>query len=100
MATAQSKGSKEQVFEWEGKDRNGKLVRGEMRAAGENQVMASLRRQGVLPGKVKKRRMRSGKKITAKDLTLFTRQLATMMKAGVPCCRPLTSWAAATPTRV
>ncbi|MDE2615924.1 MAG: type II secretion system F family protein [Burkholderiales bacterium] len=84
MATAQSKGSKEQVFEWEGKDRNGKLVRGEMRAAGENQVMASLRRQGVLPGKVKKRRMRSGKKITAKDLTLFTRQLATMMKAGVP----------------
>lgn len=84
MATAQSKGSKEQVFEWEGKDRNGKLVRGEMRAAGENQVLASLRRQGVLPGKVKKRRMRSGKKITAKDLTLFTRQLATMMKAGVP----------------
>jgi type IV pilus assembly protein PilC len=84
MATAQSKGAKEVVFEWEGKDRNGKMVRGEIRAAGENQVLASLRRQGITPGKVKKRRMRSGKKITAKDLTLFTRQLATMMKAGVP----------------
>lgn len=86
MATAQSKGTgaKVQVFEWEGKDRNGKIVRGEIRASGENQVLASLRRQGVLPGKVKKRKMRSGKKITSKDLTLFTRQLATMMKAGVP----------------
>ncbi len=84
MATAQSKNAKEVVFEWEGKDRNGKMVRGEIRAAGENQVLASLRRQGIMPGKVKKRRMRSGKKITSKDLTLFTRQLATMMKAGVP----------------
>lgn len=84
MATAQTKNAKEMVFEWEGKDRNGKLVRGEMRAAGENQVLASLRRQGILPGKVKKRKMSSGKKITPKDLTLFTRQLATMMKAGVP----------------
>jgi len=84
MATAQSKGAKEQVFEWEGKDRNGKAVRGEMRAIGENQVLASLRRQGIMPGKVKKRRMRSGKRITPKDLTIFTRQLATMMKAGVP----------------
>lgn len=84
MATAKPQGTKEQVFEWEGKDRNGKAVRGEMRAAGENQVMASLRRQGIMPSKVKKRRMRSGKKITPKDLTLFTRQLATMMKAGVP----------------
>jgi type IV pilus assembly protein PilC len=84
MATAQSKNAKEVVYEWEGKDRNGKMVRGEIRASGENQVLASLRRQGIMPGKVKKRRMRSGKKITAKDLTLFTRQLATMMKAGVP----------------
>ncbi|MDP3700633.1 MAG: type II secretion system F family protein [Hylemonella sp.] len=84
MATAQSKGAKEVVFEWEGKDRGGKMVRGEIRASGENQVLASLRRQGITPGKVKKRRMRSGKRITAKDLTLFTRQLATMMKAGVP----------------
>jgi type II secretory pathway component PulF len=45
---------------------------------------ASLRRQGVLPTKIKKRRMRSGKKIKPKDIAIFTRQLATMMKAGVP----------------
>jgi hypothetical protein len=88
MATAQPKGAKELVFEWEGKDRNGKIVRGEMRAVGENQVLASLRRQGILPGKVKKRKMSSGKKITPKDLTIFTRQLATMMKAGVPLLQP------------
>ena len=84
MATAASRDVKEVVYEWEGKDRNGKVVRGETRAAGENQVQASLRRQGILPTKIKKRRMRSGRKITAKDLSIFTRQLATMMKAGVP----------------
>jgi type IV pilus assembly protein PilC len=84
MATATSRDIKEFVFEWEGKDRNGKQVRGEVRAVGENQVQASLRRQGVLPTKIKKRRMRSGKKIKPKDLAVFTRQLATMMKAGVP----------------
>ena len=84
MATAASRGVQEFVFEWEGKDRAGKSVRGEIRAAGENQVKASLRRQGVLPTKIKKRRMRSGKKIKPRDIAIFTRQLATMMKAGVP----------------
>ena len=84
MATAVSKGIKEFVFEWEGKDRGGKQVRGEIRAAGENQVKVSLRRQGVLASKIKKRRMRSGKSIKPKDIAIFTRQLATMMKAGVP----------------
>lgn len=84
MATATSKDIKEYVFEWEGKDRNGKVVRGETRAGGENQVQASLRRQGILPTKIKKRRMRSGKSIKPKDIAIFTRQLATMMKAGVP----------------
>ncbi|NML47986.1 type II secretion system F family protein [Ramlibacter sp. G-1-2-2] len=83
MATATTKIT-EFVFEWEGRDRNGKQVRGETRAAGENQVMSSLRRQGVTPSKIKKRRMRSGKKIKPKDIAIFTRQLATMMKAGVP----------------
>ncbi len=85
MATAAStRALKEFVFEWEGKDRNGKAVRGEVRAAGENQVQAALRRQGVLASKIKKRRMRSGKSIKPKDIAIFTRQLATMMKAGVP----------------
>lgn len=84
MATAASRGIKDFIFEWEGKDRHGKQVRGEIRAAGENQVQATLRRQGVLPTKIKKRRMRSGKRIKPKDIAIFTRQLATMMKAGVP----------------
>ncbi|MEY4346258.1 MAG: hypothetical protein RL032_2090 [Pseudomonadota bacterium] len=85
MATsAKSAPIKEVVFEWEGKDRNDKQVRGEMRAAGENQVKSALRRQGVTPTKIKKRRMSSGKSIKPKDMAIFTRQLATMMKAGVP----------------
>jgi len=83
-ATASNRTLKEYVFEWEGKDRNGKTVRGEVRAAGENQVQAALRRQGVLTTKIKKRRMRAGKRIKPKDIAIFTRQLATMMKAGVP----------------
>lgn len=84
MATSKSTDAKEVVFEWEGKDRNGKQVRGETRASGENQVKSALRRQGVTPSKIKKRKMRSGKSIKPKDLAIFTRQLATMMKAGVP----------------
>ncbi len=84
MATDKSKDAKEAVFEWEGKDRNGKQVRGETRGVGENQVRAGLRRQGVVATRVKKRRMGSGKAIRPKDLAIFTRQLATMMKAGVP----------------
>jgi type IV pilus assembly protein PilC len=86
MATTKPKASdnKDAVYEWEGKDRNGKQVRGEIRAAGENQVKSALRRQGVTLGKLKKRRMRSGRSVKPKDLAIFTRQLATMMKAGVP----------------
>ncbi|HUD33878.1 MAG TPA: type II secretion system F family protein, partial [Variovorax sp.] len=86
MATAASNRTphKEFIFEWEGKDRNGKQVRGELRAAGANQAQATLRRQGVLVVKIKKRRARSGKAIKPKDIAIFTRQLATMMKAGVP----------------
>ncbi len=75
---------KEHVFAWEGRDKTGKIVRGEMRAGGETIVNVTLRRQGIMVTKVKKKAYRSGKKIVDKDLTLFTRQLATMMKAGVP----------------
>ncbi len=85
MATAAlAKKGQEFVFEWEGKDRNGKAVRGEMRAGGEAMVNASLRRQGVLVTKVKKRRTSGGRSIKPKDIAMFTRQLATMMRAGVP----------------
>jgi type IV pilus assembly protein PilC len=83
MVTEKSK-AKEFVFEWDGKDRNGKQVRGEMRAGGENQVQSALRRQGVVQIKIKKRRMSAGRSIKPKDMAIFTRQLATMMKAGVP----------------
>jgi type IV pilus assembly protein PilC len=87
MATASAtatKRVKEFVFEWEGKDKNGKLVRGEVRAGGEAVVNASLRRQGILITKVKKRRTSGGSAIKQKDIAIFTRQLSTMMRAGVP----------------
>jgi type IV pilus assembly protein PilC len=83
-ATAAARAPKEMVFEWEGKDKNGKIVRGEIRAGGESVVSASLRRQGILVNKIKKRRVSGGKAIKQKDIAIFTRQLATMMKAGVP----------------
>jgi type IV pilus assembly protein PilC len=76
--------AKEIIFAWEGKDKSGKTIKGEMRAGGEALVSATLRRQGILVSKVKKKTFSTGKKITDKDITLFTRQLATMMKAGVP----------------
>jgi type IV pilus assembly protein PilC len=83
-AAAAARDIKDFVFEWEGKDKNGKVVRGEVRSGGEAQVSAQLRRQGILVTKVKKRRMRGGSSIKQKDIAIFTRQLATMMKAGVP----------------
>jgi type IV pilus assembly protein PilC len=85
MATATAKQTTpEHIYEWEGKDRTGKIVRGEMRAGGEALVGATLRRQGILVQKVKKRRTSAGGTIKPKDIAIFTRQLATMMKAGVP----------------
>ena len=86
MATAQNRSgsAKEIIFTWEGKDKAGKQVRGELRAGGEAIVSATLRRQGILVTKVKKKTFSAGKKVTEKDIALFTRQLATMMKAGVP----------------
>jgi type IV pilus assembly protein PilC len=77
-------GVKEFTFIWEGKDKSGKIVRGEMRAASETVVNTTLRRQGILPTKVKKQSFRGGGKVTEKDIALFTRQMATMMKSGVP----------------
>ena len=83
-ATAAAKGPKEFNFSWEGKDKAGKVIRGEMRAVGESVVQATLRRQGIRVDKVRKQKTGGGGKVTNKDITLFTRQLATMMKAGVP----------------
>ncbi len=75
---------KEITFTWVGQDKAGKTVRGEMRANGEAQVTATLRRQGIKIVKVRKQSMRRGGSVTDKDITFFTRQLATMMKSGVP----------------
>jgi len=83
-ATAGRRDVKEFTFAWLGTDKAGKTLRGEMRAGGEAVVNATLRRQGIKVLKVKKQKMSGGKSITEKDITLFTRQLATMMKAGVP----------------
>ncbi|SHF58147.1 type IV pilus assembly protein PilC [Lampropedia hyalina DSM 16112] len=87
MATLSSKTSnkvKDYLYQWEGKDRNGRTIRGEMNAAGENQVRSSLRRQGILANKIKRQRLKTGKKIKGRDIAIFTRQLSTMMRAGVP----------------
>ena len=77
-------GPKEFSFQWEGKNREGKTIRGELKATSETVVRASLRKQGVVVGKVAKQRFKGGGKVTEKDIALFTRQLATMMKSGVP----------------
>ena len=84
MATTVKKEGKEYSFLWEGRDKNGKQLKGEMRAKGEAIVNATLRRQGIIVSKIQKQRLSREKRITEKDIALFTRQLATMMKAGVP----------------
>ncbi|HAF54488.1 MAG TPA: type II secretion system protein F [Thauera sp.] len=88
MATAsravRATGPKEDLYTWEGKDKTGKVVRGEIRAPGDAMVQAMLRRQGIQVSKVKKHKMARGGRISDKDIALFTRQLATMMKSGVP----------------
>ncbi len=85
MATA-AKAVKDVTFLWEGMDKRGKKVKGQMMAGGEAMVNSLLRKQGINVTKVKKQStlFSSTKKVTDKDITLFTRQLATMMKAGVP----------------
>ena len=84
MATAVAKGPKEFNWAWEGKDKAGKTVRGELRATGDAVVRATLRRQGIMVGTIKKQSLGKGGKVSDKDITLFTRQLATMLKSGVP----------------
>ncbi|MBI4808499.1 MAG: type II secretion system F family protein [Nitrosomonadales bacterium] len=83
MATQKSEKTKEYQYSWEGKDKTGKVVKGEMRGAGEASISAHLRRQGITVNKIKKSASGGGK-VTEKDIALFTRQLATMLKSGVP----------------
>jgi type IV pilus assembly protein PilC len=83
-AAARAAGPREFNFTWEGRDKGGKVIRGELRSVSEAAVNATLRRQGIIVQKVRKQKVGRGGKVTEKDITLFTRQLATMMKAGVP----------------
>lgn len=77
--------AKETPFLWEGLDKTGKKVKGEMLAGGEATVRQVLRRQGITVQKVRRQSMFArARKISEKDITVFTRQLATMLKAGVP----------------
>ncbi len=81
--------AKANMFVWEGTDKSGKKVKGEMSGQSDALVKAMLRRQGVNPLKVKKKSKPllggGGKgKVTPKDITVFSRQLATMMSSGVP----------------
>src|SRR5882724_13360214 len=77
---------KETQFLWEGKDKRGHKVRGKSLAANEATLRADLRRQGVAATRVKTQRntFRSGGKVSNEDIAVFSRQLATMMSAGIP----------------
>lgn len=81
--TLQSR-DKDLVFKWEGKDRNGNSVNGELRAPNAQQALGTLHRRGVIAAKVSVRRLRGGSRIRPKDISIFTRQLSTLIKAGVP----------------
>ena len=86
MAAA-AKAPKTSTFVWEGKDRKGSIVKGELNGQNPALVKAQLRKQGISPTKVRKKGMSlggAGKKIKPLDIALFARQMATMMKAGVP----------------
>lgn len=81
------KALKTSAFKWEGKDRRGAVVSGVINGQNPALIKAQLRKQGINPTKVRKESSLSfgkGKKIKPMDIALFTRQMATMMKAGVP----------------
>jgi len=86
MAT---KAAKKEIFTWEGKDTKGQVTKGETMGASVALVKAELRRQGINPTKVKKKPKPlfgggTKTKITPADISIFARQLATMMDSGVP----------------
>ena len=86
---AKNKTPKALSFEWEGTNKKGQKVKGESSAPNQATVKAQLRKQGIQTNKVKKKSnplisFGGSKKITSTDISFFTRQMATMMKAGVP----------------
>jgi len=88
MAAARAQSA---VFLWQGKDRQGKAVKGEMSSANSAQVRVALRRQGIAPLSIRKKSnlFKSEGKVTPKDIAIFSRQLATMIAAGLPLVQAL-----------
>lgn len=84
MATATATGKKDTQFLWEGKDKRGNKVRGKAIASNEAALRADLRKQGVATTRIKTQRSAGGKKPDSADISVFARQLATMMAAGIP----------------
>ncbi len=88
-----AKAAKKVAFTWEGTNREGKLVKGESNAVNINFIKADLRRQGIIPKKVRKKAKPlfggGDKPITTADIAVFSRQLATMIKSGVPLVQSL-----------
>ena len=82
--TARTQVQTETLYTWQGKDKNGKAVQGELRALSQSSIAATLRRQGISAVQIKKKQFAKGKKISEKDICFFTRQLSTMIKASVP----------------
>src|SRR5580765_2368744 len=85
-ATATVKAIKRDIpFAWEGRDKRGARIKGKSLAPDENTLRAELRRQGVAPSRIRKQRQgRKGGKVNAADISVFARQLATMLAAGIP----------------
>ena len=84
IAATQRKDVKEFTYIWEGVDRTNRQTRGYSKAASETVVTTNLRRQGIRITKIKRQSFSGGRKISEKDIAFFTRQLATMLRAGVP----------------
>jgi type IV pilus assembly protein PilC len=88
-----------EVFLWEGKDKRGKVLKGERAARNQTLIRAELRKQGITPSRVRKKPKPlfggAGKSIKARDIAVFTRQLATMLNAGIPLVQAFTIISAA-----
>src|SRR5450830_371429 len=81
---AQRAANSDALYHWEGKDKQGKAVSGELYSSGTAAINNTLQRQGIWVTRVQKKRFYFGQDVSEKDIALFTRQLTTMLKAGVP----------------
>ncbi|MEO5574288.1 MAG: type II secretion system F family protein [Gammaproteobacteria bacterium] len=90
MAAKAAAVKKLDMFVWEGTNNKGAKVSGEARGSNITLIKADLRRQGIQPGKIKKKsNLGRKKKVTPKDIAIFSRQIATMIAAGVPLVQSL-----------